>query len=735
MKSRQGQAGYALLLVMLILTLTGVTGFLTSTSLSSGKSQHQQSEREAMTAVRDALLGRALTDANRPGGLPCPDYDGDGQLTIANDYNGSACKSYVGLVPYKTLGIPEPFDADGNRLWYVLDKSFQDASTSEINSDTTSTLALNNASGYAFLIIAPGISLAGQTTRATLPAANLLAQYLDGSNATADFSGPGPQNFSTTISATLNDRILGVTRGELMAPVEGMIAGKALNCLSGYASSHGNALPDAAPLAVPVNYLGLSGSRFGRLPTTSAPGGGTLGNAVAQLNSASQQVQAASASLQTAATSADISNAATALVSALQALDNAAIAVYDSLNNVSLQATTTIADINNAITRATTVTISPSSSNRNSAVNAAITAENSLATLIATDQTAGYDGLRLQLGADGFTLLSTKGAYGERSPGSDSTNANQAGALRDAASLVKTDAALVATSQSTINTAAATLNSAAESARAAAAIAAATPITDTNFPTLRQNALDTSSTAWSKLQDFWTQATVTPDLSSATLQYQQSSIKSTRTTLATAVRSQRAALATTLIGRLNAALATASALRSYANTAKGLAFGGGVVTGGNVSDLASLARSQANAAIDTPTASNAQTALNSAQQATTAAANVTAATSTPVPWPSGCDFLTDTYQWHHKNKWGELIFFQGGNLTVTATGSSPVSKSRVVIAAGGRLNGQGTRPSLNVADYLEGANADSSRNPPATAPGGAFAKSPASLTFNDVLAY
>jgi hypothetical protein len=52
---------------------------IVSVANSAGKERerHAQSLR-AMGTIRDALIARAAADLNRPGSLPCPDYDGDG---------------------------------------------------------------------------------------------------------------------------------------------------------------------------------------------------------------------------------------------------------------------------------------------------------------------------------------------------------------------------------------------------------------------------------------------------------------------------------------------------------------------------------------------------------------------------------------------------------------------------------------------------------------------------------
>ena len=73
---------------------------------------------------------------------------------------------------------------------------------------------------------------------------------------------------------------------------------------------------------------------------------------------------------------------------------------------------------------------------------------------------------------------------------------------------------------------------------------------------------------------------------------------------------------------------------------------------------------------------------------------------------------------------------QPGTLTVNGTGNYRV----VTLAAVRTLAGQ-TRGPMNVAAFLEGINADPSRNGDANAPAAAFTSALPSATFNDRLAY
>jgi hypothetical protein len=124
---------------------------------------------------------------------------------------------------------------------------------------------------------------------------------------------------------------------------------------------------------------------------------------------------------------------------------------------------------------------------------------------------------------------------------------------------------------------------------------------------------------------------------------------------------------------------------------------------------------------------------------------------TPTAWlGESCTFLqlplsgTISNRWHD-NRWADYIFYQISDRTRPATGRLTVNGAgnhRVVaLAAGGALPpkpptfaGQ-NRAARTAINFLEGINADASRDGTATNPATAFASAPVSDTFNDRLAF
>ena len=116
------QHGAALLTFMLIFFLAATTWVLAQRNVAGVRNELDKSTASALAQAKDALIGRAATDNNRPGSLPCPDVDNDGVA----DSNFGNCIDYIGRLPWKTLDLPELLDGNGDRLWYALSAKLRD---------------------------------------------------------------------------------------------------------------------------------------------------------------------------------------------------------------------------------------------------------------------------------------------------------------------------------------------------------------------------------------------------------------------------------------------------------------------------------------------------------------------------------------------------------------------------------------------------------------------------------
>ncbi|MBK9161904.1 MAG: hypothetical protein IPM27_10155 [Nitrosomonadales bacterium] len=91
-----------MLLIVLVLGLTVV--LVKSLSATDLNTKRQMATATALAQAKDALLGRAVSDDNMPGSLPCPDTDDDGSAEM---FSGNNCPSYIGRLPWRTLKLQD----------------------------------------------------------------------------------------------------------------------------------------------------------------------------------------------------------------------------------------------------------------------------------------------------------------------------------------------------------------------------------------------------------------------------------------------------------------------------------------------------------------------------------------------------------------------------------------------------------------------------------------------------
>jgi hypothetical protein len=273
------QGGIALIALVAFIGIVAAVFVVRSLNADAFADGQNQRTAEALQAARAALLAYAATDGNRPGALPCPDIDGDGQSELGVEYVGSGCQSYIGRLPWKLLRIPELRDASGETLWYALSPGFRDAGPIAggppvVNPDTPAVLTIDGLPGtFGAIVFAPGAALQGQVRSG--PAANQVVNYLDGINATPTvaFSAgrPGP---------AFNDRLLPLSRTDLVAIAERRVSREIVLALSAYFDQHrflpspaafGNVqctVPDFVP---PNGCQALPGVLAGRIPGSMDP--------------------------------------------------------------------------------------------------------------------------------------------------------------------------------------------------------------------------------------------------------------------------------------------------------------------------------------------------------------------------------------------------------------------------------------------------------------------------------
>jgi hypothetical protein len=204
--------------------------------------------RASLEEAKQALIGRAIADANRPGSLPCPDGDDDGSADL---FVGSACPNYIGRLPWRTLGIGDVRDDAGERLWYALTPAFRDhPSAPPLNTDTQGSLTLYSNSEARVVttrgiaaVFAPGASLGSQrrdnavvlcaTNSKNVQRNRCATNYLDASGAVSNARAAGPY-IAAPAGDLYNDKVAVIVAADVMPLVERRVAVELRNALLAY---------------------------------------------------------------------------------------------------------------------------------------------------------------------------------------------------------------------------------------------------------------------------------------------------------------------------------------------------------------------------------------------------------------------------------------------------------------------------------------------------------------------
>jgi hypothetical protein len=282
-RGKSKQRGAALMIMVAILVIGFAAILVGALSYSAMNSARQERTSAALARAKEALIGYAVSDANRPGELPCPDFDNDGMVTLA-DYTGSNCKSLIGRLPWITLGLPDLRDGSGEHLWYALTDEFHANSSAVLNSNTKGTLlvydtdgtSLQTKAGYSAVavIFAPGSPLSTQT-RGTVAQQNSAANYLDTANGTNNAIGltyATPRFIAGAKSDTFNDQLLFITTQDLTPLVEQRVASVVKKALDDYFAAY-NFYPWADSIGTTAAYGSDIGLNQGWLPDDATTGG------------------------------------------------------------------------------------------------------------------------------------------------------------------------------------------------------------------------------------------------------------------------------------------------------------------------------------------------------------------------------------------------------------------------------------------------------------------------------
>ncbi|MEO8410104.1 MAG: hypothetical protein ABI478_05995 [Propionivibrio sp.] len=203
-----------MLIFMLVIFLGATSWILAQSNATEVRQQLDHTTASAMGRAKEALIGRAASNANLPGSLTCPDVNNDGVA----DGNFGICVALVGRLPWKTLDVPELRDGNGERLWYALAAKLRDNPVSRpINPLQALPLSIDGAANIAAIIFSAGPPMANQNGRPS----NAITDYLDGSNNDGDNA-----YVSGLSSTTFDDKTLVITREELFRTVNQRVLGE-----------------------------------------------------------------------------------------------------------------------------------------------------------------------------------------------------------------------------------------------------------------------------------------------------------------------------------------------------------------------------------------------------------------------------------------------------------------------------------------------------------------------------
>jgi hypothetical protein len=262
--NRSKQNGQALLAMVMIFIAASAYVLVTKLNANARQYSNQSSNQAVLNEAKAALIGYAInfpeidaisgTDPiNGPGYLPCPDRDNDGDTDAGSCSSGG--NTTIGRFPYKTLDVSELRDSSGARLWYALSDNYRNNPQLEpLNSEIPGQLTVDGNGDIVAVIIASGAPIGNQNRDVT--DTNILteiANYLETENndLDLDFNSIDP---SVIDDSDFNDRLITITRQELMAVIEKRVLGEAKTALTTYkttATPPAGAYPWLSPFADP----------------------------------------------------------------------------------------------------------------------------------------------------------------------------------------------------------------------------------------------------------------------------------------------------------------------------------------------------------------------------------------------------------------------------------------------------------------------------------------------------
>lgn len=311
------QTGITLLIFAVLIVVVSSAALFSILSSNSIRNERDRKTSLALAEAKASLIGFAasvdLPNTNctagnnncaRLGDLPCPDMDddGDAESSCGNSAGTTGQADRIGRLPWKTLGLPDLRDGNGDRLWYAVSNNFKNNFRTSceapgdagcLNSDTVGTITIRsndgtvikNASvgaGVVAVVFSPGTPITREDgvvqdrgcAGCNINPINYLdniggtddnASFVDSSATDGFIIGPILNGEGASL---INDKLLVITTEELMPVLEKRVSIEVLNCLKSYALNNPGGI-DRHPWATDLtSYVDVTDRRLGRIPDT-----------------------------------------------------------------------------------------------------------------------------------------------------------------------------------------------------------------------------------------------------------------------------------------------------------------------------------------------------------------------------------------------------------------------------------------------------------------------------------
>ncbi|MEM7292224.1 MAG: hypothetical protein AAF420_02355 [Pseudomonadota bacterium] len=210
------ERGVVFLLLVGIVFLGAAALFLGTRNLNSAALDNQRNIAQNLQKAKQSLIAYAVNYADHQSGggagfghFPCPDTDNNGSpqgFNCAPNEIGRLAIAWETNTDKAQVLYPFAEDAP-RRFWYVTSQQFRPVLSADtrVNPDTLAELSVDGLGDIVAVVIDPGPPLTGQDRPSNDP-----ADYLEGGNEDGDTT------FFTSSTGEFNDRVIFITRDEIM---------------------------------------------------------------------------------------------------------------------------------------------------------------------------------------------------------------------------------------------------------------------------------------------------------------------------------------------------------------------------------------------------------------------------------------------------------------------------------------------------------------------------------------